>query len=226
MPSEQNAPRNNSSDAVPAKARLISIASSDRREYQLDKQTITIGSHRSNDVVIDDTTVSRCHATITHKSGRFELEDLGSTNGTFVNGGRLRAPIALSRGDEIKFGSARYAFVVGANPATSALRAKRSSLRLGRAMSLLAVMFLSGFVAVRYRSEIGPASSAIIAWISRRQPTSEPSAASTQSMAANAEATELSTPAPVAIPATVEPGWLKRVNYYRAMAKLPPVVIR
>ena len=232
MPSEQNAPRNNSGDAVHAKARLISIASPDRREYQLDKSNITIGSHRSNDVVIDDTTVSRRHATITHQSGRFELEDLGSTNGTFVNGGRLRAPIALSRGDEIKFGSARYAFVVGAHPVTSALRGKRSSLRLGRALMLLTVMFVVGFAAVRYRSEIGPASSAIIAWISRSQPTSEssgantqsPSAANTQSIAANAEPTELSTPAPVAIPAAVEPGWLKRVNYYRAMAKLPPVV--
>ncbi len=230
MPSGENAPRNKASDAVTAKARLISIASPDRREYQLNKSTITIGSHRSNDLVIDDTTVSRRHATITHKSGRFELEDLGSTNGTFVNGGRLRAPIALSRGDEIKFGSARCAFVVGANPVTSALRARRSSL--GRVLMLLAVMFVAGFAAVRYRSEIGPASSAIVAWISSRQPTSAPSAASTQSpsaantqsLAANPEATELSTPAPVAIPAAVEPGWLKRVNYYRAMAKLPPVV--
>ena len=213
MPSERNA----------AKASLISIASPAPREYQLDQQTTTIGSHRANGIVIDDATVSRRHATITHSRGRFELTDLGSTNGTFVNGGRVRVPIALSRGDEIKFGSARYAFVAGVNPATSALRAKRSSLRLGRALILLVAMFLAGFAAVRYRSEIGPAASAIVAWISTRQPSSAPSAANTQSLSANAEATESSAPLPE-IPAAAEPGWLKRVNYYRAMAKLPPVV--
>src|SRR5271156_4915590 len=98
MPSEQGARPDKSGDAGSAKARLISIGSPAPREYQLDSQSITIGSHRSNDVVIDDTTVSRRHATITRKSGRFELADLGSTNGTFVNGARMRAPILLSRG--------------------------------------------------------------------------------------------------------------------------------
>ena len=109
-PSDQNATRDISSDSETAKPRLISIGSSDSREYQLSKRTVTIGSHRSNDVVIDDNTVSRRHATITHKTGGFELADLGSTNGTLVNGKRVRAPIPLGRGDEIKFGSARYTF--------------------------------------------------------------------------------------------------------------------
>jgi len=213
MPSDQNA----------ARARLISIASSDRREYQLNKQTITIGSDRSNDVVIDDTSISRRHATITHNHGRFELTDLGSTNGTFVNGGRVRAPIVLGRGDEIKFGSARYAFVGGANPATSAMRVKRSSLRLVPALILLVAMFLTGFAAVRYRGDIGPAASAVVAWISTRQPNPIPTAVNTQSLSANPEATEPPTSAPVISPAP-EPEWLSRVNYYRSMAKLRPVV--
>ncbi|MGC2761513.1 MAG: FHA domain-containing protein, partial [Candidatus Binatus sp.] len=85
MPPEQG-----SADKVPgkngsARSRLVAIGSSDSREYPLDKQTVAIGSHRSNDVVLDDTTVSRRHATITRKPGSFELADLGSTNGTFVN---------------------------------------------------------------------------------------------------------------------------------------------
>ena len=227
MPSEQSARRDNSGDAGTAKARLISIGGSGSREYQLNSQTIAIGSHRSNDVVIDDTTVSRRHATITRKSGRFELKDLDSTNGTFVNGVRVRAPTLLNRGDEIKFGSVRYAFVTGIDPATSALSARRFPSRLGRILLLLAAMFLAGFAAVRYRSEIGPASSAIVAWISSRQPSPVPSAANTQSLSANPEATELSTepstPAPE-IPAVAEPEWLRRVNYYRAMAKLAPLV--
>ena len=103
---DQGAPKN----------RLVSIGSSPRREYSLDQSTIAIGSHPSNDVVIDDTTVSRRHATITRKPDGFELADLGSTNGTFVNGRQVRKPIAVKSGDEIKFGSARFAF----NPAAVA----------------------------------------------------------------------------------------------------------
>ena len=71
MPAEQGA----------AKNRLVTIGSSPPREYSLDKVTIAIGSHPKNDVVIDDTTVSRRHATIERKDDIFELTDLGSTNG-------------------------------------------------------------------------------------------------------------------------------------------------
>ncbi len=73
-------------DQGAANNRLVSIGSSPQREYSLDKPTVAIGSHPSNDVVIDDTTVSRRHATITRKPDGFELADLGSTNGTFING--------------------------------------------------------------------------------------------------------------------------------------------
>src|ERR1019366_8281195 len=104
MPPEQRAADNVPGENASARSRLVSIGSSDSREYPLDQQTVAIGSHPSNDVVLDDTTVSRRHATITRKGGRFELADLGSTNGTFVNGGRVRKPVALKRGDEIKFG--------------------------------------------------------------------------------------------------------------------------
>src|SRR5260370_35297171 len=93
-----------------ANNRLVSIGSSPPREYSLDKPTIVIGSHPSNDVVLDDTTVSRRHASITRKSGSCELADLGSTNGTFVNSRRLSTPIALKPGDEIKFGAERFSF--------------------------------------------------------------------------------------------------------------------
>ena len=126
MPPEQR-----SVDSVPgengsARSRLVSIGSSDSHEYPLDKQAVAIGSHPSNDVVLDDTMVSRRHATITRKLGRFELADLGSTNGTLVNGGRVRKPIALKRGDEIKFGSARFAFIAGGDPIPAPRRAAQN----------------------------------------------------------------------------------------------------
>ena len=89
-PSDQNATRDISSGSGTAKPRLIPIGNSNPGEYQLSKQTVTIGSHRSNDVVIDDNTVSRRHAIITRKTGRFELADLGSTNGSRITADTYR----------------------------------------------------------------------------------------------------------------------------------------
>src|SRR6267142_3223743 len=201
--SDQNATRNISSDSGTANPRLVSIGSSDSREYQLGKRTVTIGSHRSNDVVIDDNTVSRRHATITHKTGGFELADLGSTNGTVVNGKRVRVPVALGRGDEIKFVSARYTFVAAGDPGVTQSSLSRASLGLSGTLMVLAVLFIAGFAGVRYRNEIGSASSAIIGWMSSRQSTSAPSAPSatnTQSVSADSHATEIPGPASAPVP--------------------------
>src|SRR5260370_15985240 len=231
MQSQPNATRDNSDDTGTAKARLISIGSSAPHEYQLDKQTVNIGSNRSNDVVVNDTTVSRRHATITHLPGGFELADLASTNGTFVNGRRMRVPTLLRRGDEIKFGSARYTFVAGAAPtAVAESSVARFPAKLRRMLTMLAAMFIAGFVGVRYRSEIGTASSAIVARFLARPSAPAPSAANTESASAAPPAAAESpvarasaAPSPV-VPVGPEPGWLKRVNYYRTIAKLPPDV--
>jgi hypothetical protein len=203
MPAKQGATNN----------RLVTIGTSPSREYSLDKPTIAIGSHPSNDVVVDDTTVSRRHATITRTPGGFELADLGSTNGTFVNGRRVQKPVALKPGDEIKFGSARFAF----DPASVAKRMRRGFV-------ILAVMFLAGFAVARYRNAIGPATPEPAAVLSPRESGSAPSAINTQSVSSNSVATAGSVPSTSAIPASAEPGWLTRVNYYRAMVKLPLIV--
>jgi len=85
--------------------------------------------------------VSRRHATLTRTSGGFELADLGSTNGTSVNGRRVQKPVVLKPGDEIKFGTARFAF----DPASVAKRMRRGFV-------ILAVMFIAGFAVARYRA--------------------------------------------------------------------------
>src|SRR5271157_3180972 len=178
-----------------ASKRLISIGSSPPHEYSLDKPTIAIGSHPKNDVVLDDTTVSRRHATITRKPGGFELADLGSTNGTFVNGSQVRKPISLKSGDEIKFGSVRMAFDPAGVPS-----------RMRRGLAILTVMFIVGFAVARYR-DIGPALSAIATRLSSRQVSSEPSAANTQSASTDAESTVATMPASPAIPESGGPEW-------------------
>lgn len=72
--------------------------------FELVKDVATIGRDVSNDIVINDAEVSRSHARLTSQAGGYLLEDLASTNGTFVNGQRLIGPKVLNPGDVIGLG--------------------------------------------------------------------------------------------------------------------------
>jgi DNA-binding response OmpR family regulator len=61
-----------------------------------------IGRWEDNDVVIDDRWVSRYHAQVRREGNEYVVQDLGSKNGTFVNGRRIAAPAVLADGDEIQ----------------------------------------------------------------------------------------------------------------------------
>lgn len=68
-----------------------------------------VGRDPKCQLVIDDATVSRRHAVITRKWGAFAIKDLGSKNGTFVNGEKIREK-TVSDGDEIVFGTVKAVF--------------------------------------------------------------------------------------------------------------------
>lgn len=72
--------------------------------YDLNKDIITIGRDITNDITINDPEVSRHHLRFTRGAGGFTLEDLGSTNGTFVNGQRLTGAKPLNNGDLLGLG--------------------------------------------------------------------------------------------------------------------------
>jgi pSer/pThr/pTyr-binding forkhead associated (FHA) protein len=72
--------------------------------YDLNKDIITLGRDITNDIVINDPEVSRHHMRLTRGAGGYTLEDLGSTNGTFVNGQRLTGAKPLNNGDMIGLG--------------------------------------------------------------------------------------------------------------------------
>jgi pSer/pThr/pTyr-binding forkhead associated (FHA) protein len=74
--------------------------------FELIGADITIGRDPSADIVINIPEVSRKHARLRQETGGFVLEDLGSTNGTFVNGQRLSSPHSLRHGDTIMLGEA------------------------------------------------------------------------------------------------------------------------
>ncbi|HEX2981701.1 MAG TPA: FHA domain-containing protein [Anaerolineaceae bacterium] len=70
----------------------------------LTKNEIHVGRDLGNDIVINDAEVSRRHARLMLQTGGYIIEDLGSTNGTTVNGQRLIGPYLLRPGDVINLG--------------------------------------------------------------------------------------------------------------------------
>ncbi len=76
------------------------------RDRQFDQNIITIGSKDDNDVVLDDETVSRRHCRIAQRDEHFVAEDLGSTNGTYVNGVRIERAF-LEPGSVLAVGNSR-----------------------------------------------------------------------------------------------------------------------
>jgi pSer/pThr/pTyr-binding forkhead associated (FHA) protein len=71
---------------------------------------MTVGSLESNDVVVDSEGVSRVHAAFERFGDTWIVRDLGSRNGTFVNGSRIIGEHALHSGDEILLGRLRLLF--------------------------------------------------------------------------------------------------------------------
>jgi hypothetical protein len=74
------------------------------KTFDLTQAVISIGRDYSNEVVINDVEISRKHARLTAQTGGYILEDMGSTNGTYVNGQRLLGPHLLRAGEMIAFG--------------------------------------------------------------------------------------------------------------------------
>jgi hypothetical protein len=71
---------------------------------------VTLGRSSRCDVVLDDANVSRQHAELRPRGGSWVLTDLGSTNGSSVNGRRIDAPTVVKPGDEIELGSLAMTF--------------------------------------------------------------------------------------------------------------------
>src|SRR5262249_55375754 len=91
------------------------------------KDEVSIGRVTGNDLVLPNTTVSSHHARIYRSNGSWMLADQESTNGTFLNGERVKEPAALSSGDKIAVGEFRIEVDLGpggAPPAAAQARSK------------------------------------------------------------------------------------------------------
>jgi pSer/pThr/pTyr-binding forkhead associated (FHA) protein len=83
----------------------------DGTEHEL-KQTVTIGRDARNDLTFASTSVSRDHAAVVFRDGRWYIEDRGSFNGTFLNGARVQpgTPLPLRHADRIGIGAETVLF--------------------------------------------------------------------------------------------------------------------
>lgn len=77
--------------------------------YMLSEE-VRIGRAASSNVLIDDTYASQQHARVYSSDDAFFVEDLGSTNGTYVNGRKISYPLELRPGDRIKIGKTVFEF--------------------------------------------------------------------------------------------------------------------
>jgi len=77
--------------------------------HELADEKTTVGRVADNELQINDGSVSSRHAEIEFESDAFHLHDLGSTNGTFVNGEPVTDAV-LSHGDEVRFGTVETVF--------------------------------------------------------------------------------------------------------------------
>ncbi len=184
-----------------SEARLVAIGGQGPRECALRTDKTSIGSAPDNDIVIDTPTVSRYHSVIRRTLRGYTVADLESTNGTFVNGIKIRNPMVLKRGDEVRFGAAAFALI---------LRPGRS-IRPGVIAATAIALFAAGFIGVRIASE-------------RLRPPLEP--VSTAVAPVSAASTAGSAPAAERTPAASSPRapeWLALLNWYRKTSGVGPV---
>lgn len=74
------------------------------RTYRLGEET-TIGRAAGCQVTIDDTYASQLHARVFQRDGQIFVEDIGSTNGTYLNRKKVTGPMVIQRGDQLQIGN-------------------------------------------------------------------------------------------------------------------------
>ena len=79
-------------------------------EYSLLKDEMTLGRGTENDLVVPHASVSRAHARIQRRNGMYQLVDLNSTNGTFLNDQPVHGSVPLDPGSEVRLGEVAFIF--------------------------------------------------------------------------------------------------------------------
>jgi len=77
-------------------------------EYAVLKDEVSLGRGEDNDIVIPHASVSRTHARLLKRNGAYELTDLNSTNGSFVDDRQIRGSTVVTNGSQVRLGDIRF----------------------------------------------------------------------------------------------------------------------
>ena len=108
--------KDRSTDAEPAQLShgdpelLVQRGPNEGSRWKIREGDTEVGRRSSSRVLLDDISVSRRHAVVRREGARVVVEDLGSLNGTYLNGRRIAGPEPLHHGDRLQIG--RYKIVV------------------------------------------------------------------------------------------------------------------
>jgi hypothetical protein len=97
-------PRGRKTRGSPTELVAVEPANQVGRRYPLGDE-ITVGRAAGCQVTIDDTYVSQLHARVFTREGQLFVEDLGSTNGTYLNRVKVAGPMVMQRGDRLQVGN-------------------------------------------------------------------------------------------------------------------------
>ena len=112
---------------------ILERGSGPGRRWSLDRESYLIGRLPDCDIILPDRSVSRRHARIYLRGDRYWIEDLGSKNGTYINGEPLTEPRPLDDGDEIQIALRFKMAFVGAEETAPLDLEQAGRLRLDRA---------------------------------------------------------------------------------------------
>ena len=111
---EEEAPVQSGPDGVPAGQGVLVVKRGPNAgsRYVLEGSAVTAGRSPDSDIFLDDVTVSRRHASFVPSGSSYEVRDVGSLNGTYLNRERIESA-PLANGDEVQIGKFRLVFLTG-----------------------------------------------------------------------------------------------------------------
>jgi hypothetical protein len=95
--------RGGASNKGGSRLKVIEPAETKGQVYDLGDE-LTVGRAGGCQITLDDTYVSQLHARVFRRDGQLYVEDLGSTNGSYLNRKKLTAPVAIRKGDRLQIG--------------------------------------------------------------------------------------------------------------------------
>ncbi|CPR10868.1 EmbR protein [Mycobacterium bohemicum DSM 44277] len=104
--------KDTASEGLPVERAVARLRDKTGRQHRLSGATVRIGRFTDNDIVLDDTEVSRHHAVIADTGTGFVITDLRSTNGVEVRGRRIHGSATLADGDRVRIGNQEFTFEI------------------------------------------------------------------------------------------------------------------